>query len=666
MNEFLRLMAEEAAEQAVHQHLERELTEGAGAGESGKAIAKRSLKGIFGAAGPVMALARTMPGFTLPLAGSAVAALLKKSDFVERILPGDTRPVVREAKLLLKEVGPHALLGVFTGYADAASQIDREVDAARSDPGVADADANQTLDWVVVSRLVPGKIFVPARDSDGKIRVGADQVPVILDPTWALYKSVWDDTHKATTKQVGGGKGQQPRTERVPAESFPHEVLKLAEAIAQMGDTQRVSAVELKILEGLLRKPAEWWEAVGPEVRRFFLLISRSVRQGTALQYALREDIVKDVVDKKGVPFLRTLAEYYNPRATPEDRFNPEDLDDIIAAFDTALGAELTLWHKALRGASSAWHNRGAMSGTLKALLYGSAVGIVVFNLATVVMFLTAFWWMLSSLFSAPSMYHSLRAIICATVLIIMFFTLRIWQRLLHPLVVSVLGWPADWLAEFGWRFTFMLMPAYLIALGLIPEVGVSLSARVVILGLAFVGVCIGMGFKVAGAPAKAQLLALRGAQYGWLVTIGIIAADWMIRHGWPQAVWGATVAAWGASLSFLGTHQWVASAVLFTLVYLPGYWLVRRLAQTRVQSGSILNVTQGSNPLVGHLAVFLCALMVAVSVPWFVGHHTMDPFATTPPTSSSARSASKPHTHTNGVDCAALSYEGRQAFGCK
>ncbi len=680
-------MLTDAFEQSAHELVESGMNEAAARGASQKDIAKSGIKALFDARGPLMTLVRAVPGWTYPIMTSAVAAVLSKTSFIDNILPGNNS--FREAKFIMKQIAPALVIGAGSGLRDALAKVDEAVDAVRSDPNTPDADLDKAWDWVVVSYLMRGRVFAPAR-SGGAIRRGSDNVPIVNDPDWVSYKGMWDSTHKATTKQVSGGKGQKPQTVPVPAEAFPYELLKLEEAIAG-GWLSQATPTDLAAIRAMLPKqPQEWWEQVGSDVRRMFLLISRSVRQGTSLQYTLREDLVKDVVDKKGIPFLRDLATFYNPRATADDRFLSEDLEDLLAAFDTALGSELTAWNKIQRRVSQVWNGRGSLSAYTRAWLY-SLFGLMIFlNLASVALFLSAFLGLiagslmpydepvtfLGTTYAEPKWLAAGLLLGGGITIIVMLFTLRVWQRILAPIFVGIFKAPAEYLAEFGWRFTFMLLPLFAFVIGALLMES-SITVRVVIVALAGMSISSGMGMKVAEMFGSARLLTYRGAKWGGIVVLAILALDWAIRVRMPQIVWGGISSAAKYVWPFFH-NQWGAMFGLFVLVMAIGMIALRLFYRSRTETATHRYVVRERHGMATFI-LFLLAIGIAVTIPWFAKRHwEYDPFPkadtavtvpATPPVPavvpSRPTAPSHAHAHSGELDCNLLSPAGKAAYDC-
>lgn len=667
-------MLSETAEALAHELVADEIRSAATTpGVSDKDIAARIISAVANPRGPVMALAQTLPGFSFPLAGTALAHLFGKTKFLDRVLPEMDIPAVRTAREILRQAGPSILIGALAGIRDAAQDIDRDqikskLDEVRSDAGTPTGDQKKLLDLVVVSTELPGRFFVPARDSDGNIRHEGDVatgVPIVLSRDWAMIKAAWDRAHKATTRQVGGGKNQPRRTEHVPGEPFPFQILMLTEALAQAGDA--VSASDVEAIKAMLAKPKSWGATLSDRAKDMLLALATTRAKKPALKQALLEDFFKDLPGKGDVALIEHLAERMHARIRLDGTLTDDDFDAAVSHIDSFLGGELTFQNRAFR-ALDRWMSAGTKSGgKLRAWFRGSLYAGLAFLLAQVMIFLTAFWFMLESLLFGMGEYHRNRAIICATVLIVMLFSLRIWQVAFKPLAVGIMKMNPEWLAEFGWRFTGMLLPVYLIAIGMTPGIDTSFTARWIILALAFVGVCVGMLYKAGEVPAMARMLTIRGAQYGWLVIIAIMAFDWLLRLGWHLIGIGAIGKAAKSAWAFLASHQWVASVVLFVCVFVPGVLVARRIAQTRSRSGTTLHIEQDGY-FMGGLLAFVLAIVIAVSVPWFgTKKHTMDPLDPTPTSTVTAPRPKRTQKVNvdDGFDCSGLNPEQRRLAGC-
>lgn len=713
MSDFARTLIGEGIEQRFHEVVERTFREAADQGNSGKTIFSRVLKAVAKPNGLVMTFARTMPGFSLPVMGAAIAYILERSRIVDALLPGDSRSAVRHARALLKTASGSAIIGALSGIRDAAVMdtaetdraIDRAIDEIISEPGTPDEELTLEWDKVAVTYLMPDRAFPVARDG-GSIRYGSDGVPVVNSADWARYKAMWDSTHKPTTKQVSGGKGKKSTTQVVPAEHFPFQLLRFEDAVAQ-GCFDQATPADLDAIRAMMpSKPVEWWDEVGREVRRMFLLISRSVRQGTALQYAMREDHIEDVIGKKGIPFLKDLAAFYNPRATADNRLTPEDLEDLIAAFDVALGSELTSWNKLQRRVSQIWSGRGSLSAFAKACLYSIFGLVVFFNLASVALFLTAIvgiivgafmpyegpWSFFGTVYAQPNWLAAGLMFVGGIVITVMLFPLRIWQRVLAPFFVGILRAPSEYLAEFGWRFTFALLPLFAFVIGALLMES-SITVRVVIVTLVCMGISGGMGRKVARQFASAELLTFRAARYEGIVIIAILALDWVIRNA-PFSMIGNWIVDKVGQVSPYFNNQWVASFVLFWALFIPLLLLVRWVYRLKSEGAINRFVLQQRHGFATFLVfiVFITAAAIAVAVPWFAStRREFDPLGPSKPAAASTTAPAAPtspatviipqfttapartRTHSRArtrtpvgeLDCNRLSPPGKVAYGC-
>lgn len=678
MNDFLRMMGEEVAEEAATQAVAGEMRASADAGDTGKTVAKKSLKAFFGPMGPVMALARTLPGWTFPLLGTAFAAMLKKSSFVDKLLPDDGRPAIREAKFLLKNIGPHAVIGVFTGYAQAAAQIDRKVDEARSDPYTPDDQAKKELDWVVVcEQYFPGRIFVPARAADRSIRMNGT-VPLINDPDFVSYKAMWDSTHKATTRQVGGGRGQQARTENVQADPFPFELVPLSEALDRASRRGgNIAQADLAALRAMLATPQSWGAKLSRRAKNLLLALSETRARKSPLEQMTSESFFKDLPNKGDIALIEHIAEMFEGRIRADGTFSDADYEAAISHIDSFLGAELNPIERAMRAGGRMLHNRSPLSNKIKVVVGGLAISALIWNVFLWGTFLVSAVMVAKSLFAHPSVQTAITMIVLSTWMMIILFLLKVYQGLLTQ-VAKLFGLSKDWLTDLGRQMTAALIPIYVIAIGMFPQIAVSFFARCLILVLVCINIARGMLYKVSPVPSAAGDLTYKGAKYGWIVIASIVAVDWVIRNILLAITSGVSTGA-TSSWKYLVDHQWVASFVLFVVVMVVGCWIVHRLFQTRIRAGSTVLVENGHTGLM-KFGVFIVAVGLAVAIPWFAGgRHEFDPLAdykkpaatsTTPAASAaftkpSTTKATHPHRHTGQLDCAELSYEGAKAAGC-
>ena len=710
MSDLGRLLFGESIEALAHEKVADEIRSAVAAGESDKTISKRALYALVNPHGPVMSAARLLPGFTLPAFGAALGHLLENSRFIDAIVPDHVHPSVKQAKMIIKAVGPNALIGAFAGIRDAVQDIDRvhaninrEVDKVRSDPGTPSDQRNKSLDSVAWTRLLKDQVFAMARNSDGSIRpcdinkpIGSGGVPVVNNPTWVAYKAMWDETHKATTRQIPGGKGQQSRSEKVDAEPFPFEIITLEDAVARIGANLRIDPSDMEMVKGLLAKPKDWWTSAGADVMQLFIILGASIGHGSALQADAYVDLIKDVVGKEGVPFLQRVAAEYNLQAI-NGRFTPEVLRSIVNSFRIALGSTLEFWNRVKLFAVDAWTDHGQISRKVRIWMKTLLAFVILANLMIIVLFLGSFFAVMfgalmpydhpvanpltGTLYLEPGWLAAALMTVGSAVIIVLLFTLRIAQAILHPLAVRMLNAQSEWLAEFGWRFTFMLVPVLIFDIGAL-FLESSVSARVLCIALALMGIAIGMGYKVlaSGAPAewavtdakvRAYQLLRNGVRFGWLIMLGILLADYALRHAWHVAALGGAQAASSPVWDFLMNKHVLAIVSRFLIAAVMITLAVVAMERWAGKSGFI------------RFMAALCILTV-MFFPWLndalagSGSTTTPSSATpsvtspvTPPTpaAKTKRASSARQSASGGqlldLDCDALSPASARIHGC-
>lgn len=124
---FVDTFVGEGVERSVRKAMSDSMEKADRNGQSGRDIAASGLRSVFSKHGPVMSLAKRMPGFTYPLLGSAIGAILKSGKFVDTILPNSNTSGVREAKYLLQNVAPHIAIGAGEAIGDSVENaLDRK------------------------------------------------------------------------------------------------------------------------------------------------------------------------------------------------------------------------------------------------------------------------------------------------------------------------------------------------------------------------------------------------------------------------------------------------------------------------------------------------------------------------------------------------------------
>jgi len=692
--ELSRKLAEEASEATseniVRKTIEDAMKRSADKGESGKDIAKSGLQALFSDASPVMKIARSLrvvPRAAYPVVATVGATALAK--WAENFLPGDTRPGIKEARFILKYVAPHLVIGAAEAFGDVVSQIDQQVDKVRSDSTVADALRDKELDYVVEADMFPDRIFVPARDSDGKVQTNSDGTPVVLDRDYAFAQRMWDQTHKPDKKQTGGGKGQGQRTETIPATPFPSRLVSLQVALARIS-TSSVNKGDFEAIKKMLKKPDSWGAKLSARARDLLLALSVTRSKKGPLEQSLAEDFFEDLPNKGDIALIEHLAERFEtciPK--PSYLLSDVDFDSIVAFIDDWLGAELTWQSKLQRSCARIWRNRGSISAGTSTKLKVALYGVIVATIGVVVVFVSCVSAMIYGIiadltqpmlgYDDPRWPAAGMVFFGAWVITVLLFFFRPIQGLLNP-IVKIFGASELWLTSFGFKFTLLVAPfGFLIPLSILTWG--SLYSRFLIVGIPLLAIGSGMAFKAADVPAMARVLTIRGAKYGWIGGLIIIAVDWLIRIVPWLKVGGAIVSAW----TYVANNQILASALLFAIALTLGHLLiVRTIERTKYRSGSSVIIDKKTSWF-ARLAVIVIALVIA-SLPLLkkpgkpyeldltdlfkpkpVVTKTADPTqASTPSTQVIVSGSSDGHQHFGKLNCSELSPEGQEAVGCK
>ncbi|MBI4713656.1 hypothetical protein HY771_00505 [Candidatus Uhrbacteria bacterium] len=674
-------LAEEASEHAMHDAVEGALRRAADKGESGKNIAKSGLHALFSDASPIMRTARSMLGFVpraaYPVVATVGATAIAK--WAEDFLPGDNRPGIKEARFILKNVAPHLVIGAAEGFGEVASQIDQQVDAVRSDSTTPDPIRNRQLDIVVVADMFPDRIFIPVRGSDGSITTNSDGTPVVEDNDFVTAQRLWDQTHRAM--QRAAGEGRNRRMEVVPAVPFQCQLVPLQVAIARV-NPDRARKGDLDAIKAMLKKPGSWGATLSTRAKDLLLALSVTRSKKGPLEQTLAEDFFKDLPNKGDVALIEHLAERFDARRQADGSFSDTDFDAIVAFVDDWLGAELSWWSKLQRSCARIWRNRGSISHGTSFALKAGLFGIVAATIAVVLLFVSMFgaivWGMTADLtqpmlgYADPRWPAAALVFIGAWVIVVLLFLLRPLQGLLSP-ITKIFGASELWLTSFGFKFSLLIAPfGFLIPLAILT--GASFYARFLIVGIPLLAIGSGMAFKAAGVPSMAQLLTIRGAKYGWIGGLIIIAVDWFVRNVPWSAVGEAIVSAW----TFVVDSQVLSSVLLFAITLTLGHLLiVRTIERTKYRSGNEV-IVDVKTSWFARMAVIAIALAVA-SLPWLKsGRHEFDPFAPKPVVTETLAQAPAPsiqhpvsvpsggHRHSDKLNCSALSPEGREAVGCK
>ena len=194
--------------------------------------------------------------------------------------------------------------------------------------------------------------------------------------------------------------------------------------------------------------------------------------------------------------------------------------------------------------------------------------------------------------------------------------------------------------------------------------------ARFLIVGIPLLAIGSGMAFKAADVPAMARVLTIRGAKYGWIGGLIIIAGDWLVRN----IPWMMVVDARKPVWAYVANNQILSSALLLATALVLGHLLiVRPIERTKYRSGNTLYIDKNTSWF-ARLAVIAIALAIA-AMPWIkTEKHEIDladlfapkPAQAPSPTPLLISLPSDGHQHSGKLDCSALSPEGREAVGCK
>lgn len=676
-------LAEEASENVMRDAIGAAMRSAADRGDSGKGIAKEGLRALFGDRSPVMGLARGLNDFVpkaaYPVIATVGATAIAK--FADDLLPGDNRPAVRQARFILKYVAPHLVIGAAEAFGDVTRRIDEHVDAARSDDTTPDQDKKAALDYVVEADAFPDRIFIPARDSDDNILKNPDGTPVVSDRDFVMAQRVWDQTHKPE-KKTTGGKGQQQRTETIPATPFPCRLVPLKVAIERLSATGVLKS-DIEAIRKLLKKPDSWGAKLSSKAKTVLLALSTTRSKRGPLEQTLAEDLFQDLPGKADVALIEAFAERFESRIQSDGSLSDADYDAAVAYIDDWLGGELTRWSKLQRSCARIWRNRGSLSDENKHRMkfwYRVLVGLAFVAIA---LFCASFAAMvLGTVLNLSPWLGASLVFFGAWVITVLLFLFRPLQGILNP-IAKIFGAEGLWLTSFGFKFTLLIAPFGLL-LPLAILCGASLYARFLIVGIPLLAIGSGMAFKAADVPALARMLTIQGAKYGWIGGLLIIGVDWLIRSSAYLKVWAAIVVAW----KFIAANQYLSSAILFGLALVLGNLLiVRPIERVKYRNGDSLVVDKKTSWF-ARLAVVAIAVVLGF-LPWLKTEniHTFDPFGPDKPTaadsSHSTNPAPKPvapdtgvpaqvgrsngasHNHFGKLDCSALSFEGRRAVGC-
>ncbi|TAL50724.1 hypothetical protein EPN81_01955 [Patescibacteria group bacterium] len=257
----VRRVVEEIAERAIRE----EAASGSGGNEN--AIAKRFFRLVFGNDSPVRQVINALPGgrYTPHVGLTLVAEYLRER--ADQLLPGDTRPVVRSLREVLRHVAP-TLEGVGDAAADVLeTRIDASIDAAKAPSGVAGAPKG-VLDrcriWYVDGRTV---LIIPLIQNDvAKPDAFGDPIPQGLAPD-LMARWLSEEFTKQRTKQVPNPNGKGTREVPIPPtkRQLTGEV-GLKVCMSLIGGPAGITREQFELLQKLLTPEGSWESQISPRV----------------------------------------------------------------------------------------------------------------------------------------------------------------------------------------------------------------------------------------------------------------------------------------------------------------------------------------------------------------------------------------------------------------
>lgn len=617
-DEFLAGMLGEGVEQAIHEMLTADLKASADRGASGKEVAKSGLKSLFGSGGRVMRLARGKTGFTWSLLGIAISQVLAKSGFIDLILPGDNRPAIKEAKWLLKHIGPHAVLGAFSAYRDVATHIDSSVDEARSDAHIAPAAANRPFDMVAAYDDGKDKGAVPlVRDAAGNPELSPDGTPVGNSAAYRQFVDRWNRQEFDRVQNSPRGQGRAAPTPR-PA---PVRILPIDQAISQ-GYLDTATPAELAPLMKMLQKPGSRGEQMSDEVKDLFAAMSITSSTLPYDEQMEAESLISDVVAAGDIALIEHAANRFGKPTRPDGGLPLARFRAVLTHFDNVLGGKLNIWEKGVRAAFRAWRNRGQLSPAVRAFARDAGRAALIFAISQVVIFMIALCCMLLGYtVMAPSLTTAICVVVGAYTMMMMFRWLGFVQAVLN-VIGKRLGASEDWLVGAGQRVSVALIPIIVVGLARVPGVDVSGWTRLLIIGIMAINTGRHNGYLAAKYPALAQLLLYFGTKWGYLLTAIVVGIDWAVRQGF-HAVAGSVIAEGTTTVWDAFNNQWGAMFVLFVVVFGLFWAILRRLHQRIDIAPNGARFVRATEPhgWMTFLA-FLLAAGIALTIPFMTKAH--------------------------------------------
>jgi|GEM_PF-1833207 len=633
---FVKAFAGETIERTVREAIEHHMKDAADRGDDGRSIALGGLKAVGNK--NVMDVLRKLPGFTVPLVGTALGSFLETTDKIDKLLPNDNRPGVKEAKFILKQIAPHVIIGAGEGWTDA---MERAVDKVRSNPAITPTGPAEA-DVVFVPHTHPQLAFVPIRDAAGQVLYMSDgSTPRCKGALYTQILANWNKDHgpKMMERTEGGGKGKPRTTKQVlqPGQPFTGEFLPLSEWIRSLPeDTTTMSAADIASIKELTEKkkaepekPKTWAEKLSQESLHVMFALSKTKSQLSWLDRVIGEDFFKDLPNKADITLMNALGDKFKAKIRDDGMFDHIDYIAILEFVDDWMGAELTIINK-LRlalGRMRAQLHKGVSWKKALFIFLLAISPLWLFAILFVSLFVTGAYLLIAGMFADVTQkflgYENGRIAAYAAV-IVGSWTIIILLMLLAP-AQAMITWVSavipgvdknnQWLKDTGRKISALVAPyGAMAAILVLFGTPVIWRALLPIAALGAIGVA--MIFASAGFHKRIRNEALKAGMWFKLLTIILPFVLLIVGALFDvlQLNFRDTI---NNILQMVQASKGLQSLIGFCVVGIVGFLIVRELeiVAWKKEDGMRTETTRQKSPLMRFI-VLLIAVLVAIW-PW-------------------------------------------------